>query len=295
MLKRTLVFSNAMDLSLKLNQIVIAYRELPSETVTVPIEDVGVVVLENQMTKITLPLLNALADANVSVVFCNNKGMPNSMLFNMESNNTQGETLRLQIAAGEVMKKQMWKQIVEAKIRNQSLLLDKVHGNGGILKPYYTNVKSGDTDNREGIAARLYWQRLFGDDFIRDRTLPGINALLNYGYTILRAATARSLVGSGLLPAIGIFHHNRSNAFPLADDMMEPYRPYVDEVVYGLMLQDKLEINKETKAELINVLYADTYFAKVMRPLQVGLTMTSASLAKCYAKETMSLCLPFFQ
>lgn len=295
MLKRTLVFSNAMDLSLKLNQIVIAYRELPSETVTVPIEDVGVVVLENQMTKITLPLLNALADANVSVVFCNNKGMPNSMLFNMESNNTQGETLRLQIAAGEVMKKQMWKQIVEAKIRNQSLLLDKVHGNGGVLKPYYTNVKSGDTDNREGIAARLYWQRLFGDDFIRDRTLPGINALLNYGYTILRAATARSLVGSGLLPAIGIFHHNRSNAFPLADDMMEPYRPYVDEVVYGLMLQDKLEINKETKAELINVLYADTYFTKVMRPLQVGLTRTSASLAKCYAKETMSLCLPFFQ
>lgn len=295
MLKRTLVFSNAMDLSLKLNQIVIAYRELPTETVTVPIEDVGVVVLENQMTKITLPLLNALADANVSVVFCNNKGMPNSMLFNMESNNTQGETLRLQIAAGEVMKKQMWKQIVEAKIRNQSLLLDKVHGNGGILKPYYSNVKSGDTDNREGIAARLYWQRLFGDDFIRDRTLPGINALLNYGYTILRAATARSLVGSGLLPAIGIFHHNRSNAFPLADDMMEPYRPYVDEIVYGLMLQDKLEVNKETKAELINVLYADTCFSKVMRPLQVGLTMTSASLVRCYAKESMSLCLPLFQ
>lgn len=295
MLKRTLVFSNAMDLSLKFNQIVIAYRELPTETVTVPIEDVGVVVLENQMTKITLPLLNALADANVSVVFCNNKGMPNSMLFNMESNNTQGETLRLQIAAGEVMKKQMWKQIVEAKIRNQSLLLDKVHGNGGILKPYYSNVKSGDTDNREGIAARLYWQRLFGDDFIRDRTLPGINALLNYGYTILRAATARSLVGSGLLPAIGIFHHNRSNAFPLADDMMEPYRPYVDEIVYGLMLQDKLEVNRETKAELINVLYADTCFSKVMRPLQVGLTMTSASIVRCYAKESMSLCLPLFQ
>lgn len=295
MLKRTLVFSNAMDLSLKLNQIVIAYRELPSETVTVPIEDVCVVVLENQMTKITLPLLNALADANVSVVFCNNKGMPNSMLFNMESNNTQGETLRLQIAAGEVMKKQMWKQIVEAKIRNQSLLLDKVHGNGGVLKPYYSNVKSGDTDNREGIAARLYWQRLFGDDFIRDRTLPGINALLNYGYTILRAATARSLVGSGLLPAIGIFHHNRSNAFPLADDMMEPYRPYVDEIVYGLMLQDKLEVNKEIKAELINVLYADTCFSKVIRPLQVGLTMTSASLARYYAKESVSLCLPLFQ
>lgn len=295
MLKRTLVFSNAMDLSLKLNQIVIAYRELPTEAVTVPIEDVGVVVLENQMTKITLPLLNALTDANVSVVFCNKKGMPNSMLFNMESNNTQGETLRLQIDAGEVMKKQIWKQIVEAKIHNQSLLLDKVRGNGAVLKPYYSNVKSGDSDNREGIAARIYWQRLFGEDFIRDRTLPGINALLNYGYTILRAATARSLVGSGLLPAIGVFHHNRSNAFPLADDVMEPYRPYVDEIVFNLTQQGKLEVNKETKAELINVLYADTCFAKVMRPLQVGLTMTSASLVRFYAKETAILSLPLLR
>lgn len=295
MLKRTLVFSNAMDLSLKLNQIVIAYRELPTEAVTVPIEDVGVVVLENQMTKITLPLLNALTDANVSVVFCNKKGMPNSMLFNMESNNTQGETLRLQIDAGEVMKKQIWKQIIEAKIHNQSLLLDKVRGNGAVLKPYYSNVKSGDSDNREGIAARIYWQRLFGEDFIRDRTLPGINALLNYGYTILRAATARALVGSGLLPAIGVFHHNRSNAFPLADDVMEPYRPYVDEIVFDLAQQGKLEVNKETKAELINVLYADTCFAKVMRPLQVGLTMTSASLVRFYAKETAILSLPLLR
>lgn len=285
MLKRTLVFSNAMDLSLKNKQIVVAYREMPSETITVPIEDVGVVILENQMTKITLPLLNALTDSNVQVVICDNKGMPNSMLFNLDSNNTQGETLRHQMEVGEVLKKQLWKQIVEAKIRNQAALLNKTGYNGNILRSLYSNVKSGDSDNREGVAARLYFQELFGEDFIRDRNLPGINALLNYGYTILRAAVSRAIVSSGLFPAIGIFHHNRSNAFPLADDIMEPYRPYVDEIVLDLAMQGKTELNKEVKAELINVLYADTQFDKVKRPLSVGLSQTTASLVKCYAKE----------
>ena len=292
MLKRTLVFSNPINLSLKNQQIVIAYKDTPDEKVTVPIEDIGVVVLEHQQISITLPLVNALTDNNVQLVICNNKGMPSSMLLNLDTNVTQGQTLRNQINAGEVLKKQLWKQIVECKIRNQANLLDKVGRNGNVLRPFYSNVKSGDADNREGIAARIYFQELFGSDFVRERESPGINSLLNYGYIVLRAAVARSLVSSGLFPALGIFHHNRSNAFPLADDIMEPYRPYVDEIVYDLNERGKIELTKDVKGELINVLYADTCFDKVVRPLSVGLSLTSSSLAKCYAKEQNKISLP---
>ncbi len=292
MLKRTLVFSSPMILSLKNQQLVLAFKDSPDEKRSVPIEDVGVILLENQQTNITLPLLNALAEAEVQVVICNNKGMPSAMMQSMNSNNLQGETLRNQIACGEVLKKQLWKQVVEAKIKNQALLLNSIGEEGNVLKPFYANVKSGDADNREGVAARIYFQHLFGDSFIRDREALGINALLNYGYSILRAATCRALVSSGLLPAIGIHHHNRSNAFPLADDLMEPFRPFVDEVVYDLVMRCETELTKDAKAALISVLYADTLCDKVKRPLSVGLSMTTASLVKCLSKEINSLCLP---
>lgn len=292
MLKRTLVFSNPVRLSLRNRQLVLAYKDDPENTTTVPIEDIGVVVVENQQVSVTLPLLNALTENEVQVVFCNASGMPSSMLLGFEGNNLQGETLRNQMSCGEVLKKQLWKQIVESKIRNQSRLLDKVGQEGACLRPYYSNVKSGDADNREGSAARIYFQRLFGADFVRDRTLPGINALLNYGYTILRAAVSRAIVSSGLFPAIGLFHHNRSNAFPLADDLMEPYRPFVDEAVYDLLMQGSMELTKDAKAKLIMVLYADTEFENVNRPLSVGLSMTTSSLVRCYAKDCLKLSLP---
>ncbi len=292
MLKRTLVFSSPMILSLKNQQLVLAYKDSPDEKQTVPIEDVGVVLLEHQQTSVTLPLLNALAENEVQVVICNDKGMPNAMVQSMNSNNLQGETLRNQIACGEVLKKQLWKQVVEAKIRNQASLLDSVGENGNVLKPFYTNVRSGDVDNREGIAARIYFQHLFGDSFIRNRDEPGINVLLNYGYSILRAATCRAIVSSGLLPAIGIFHHNRSNAYPLADDLMEPFRPFVDGVVYDLAMRGNTELTKDVKGELIRVLYTDTLYEKVKRPLSVGLSMTTASMVKCFSKELSSLSLP---
>jgi len=292
MLKRTLVFSNPMNLSLRNQQIVIAYKDSPDEKVTVPIEDVGVVLLEHQHTNITLPLLNALVEGDVQIVICNAKGMPSAMFQGMNSNNLQGETLRNQIACGEVLKKQLWKQIVEAKIKNQAALLDSIGEDGCVLRPFYSNVRSGDTDNREGIAARIYFQHLFGDNFVRDREEPGVNALLNYGYTILRAATCRAIVTSGLLPAIGIFHHNRSNAYPLADDLMEPFRPFVDSVVYDLAMNGKMELTKDVKGELISVLYVETLFKNVKRPLSVGLSMTTASMAKCLAKEQSILNLP---
>ncbi len=292
MLKRTLVFSNPVNLSLKNKQLVLSYKDTPDEKTTIPIEDIGVVIMEDQQTSITLPLLNELTDNNVQVVICNSKGMPNAMLQGMNSNNLQGEILRNQMSCGEVLKKQLWKQVIETKIKNQANLLDKIGETGDILKNFYSNVKSGDTDNREGIAARVYFQHLFGGDFIRNREGTGVNTLLNYGYSILRAATCRAILSSGLFPAIGIFHHNRGNAFPLADDLMEPYRPFVDEIVYDLAMRGKFELTKEIKGDLISVLYVDTHFKTINRPLSVGLSMTTASMVKCLSREQVKLSLP---
>ena len=294
MLKRTIVLTNPASLRLKDNQVKIALRAEGEEERSVPIEDIGVVLVENQQVSITIPLLNALADDNVAVIFCNAKGLPHSMLQSLDANTTQGETLRLQIDTSEPLRKSLLKQIVETKIKNKSRLLDKWQRNGSLLKPHYTHVLSGDADNREGIAARIYWMELMGEDFVRDRDEEGINSLLNYGYAVLRAATARALVGSGLMPSLGLFHRNRSNSMPLADDIMEPFRPYVDDAVMQLCEEGKFTLDKETKQVLINVLYSDTQFDNVSRPLQVGLSMTTASLVKCYDKEITKLALPIF-
>lgn len=282
MLKRALFFSTPYCLSLRDNQMIVHTQEAPDMKRSIPIEDIGYVILEHQQTHITLPLLNALSDNNVAVILCGENRLPNAMLLNLDANTTQSENFRAQIDAGEPLKKNLWKQVVEAKIRNQAALLTKLGKDGEKLKPYYMNVKSGDTDNREGIAAKIYWNELFGEEFCRNREGTPPNNLLNYGYTLLRAAVARALMGSGLFPQFGIFHRNRYNAFPLADDVMEGYRPYVDELVHGLYLRGCRQLTKEVKGELIRILYTDTRFAKVQRPLEVALTITSASLAKCF-------------
>ena len=292
MVKRTLSFSRPYILSLKNCQMVIKMKDDPDFIRTVPVEDIGFVLLENQQISITIPLLNALADNNVAVILCTDKMMPNAMFLNLDSNSVQGERYLDQINASEPLKKNLWKQTVEAKIRNQAALLDKLDKDGSQLKPYWQNVKSGDADNREGVAAKIYWDALFGDDFMRYRTGGSPNEMLNYGYTILRAAVSRSLMGSGLFPALGIYHRNRYNAFPLADDIMEPYRPYVDEIVFDLYANGETELNKDVKAELLKLLYVDTVFDKVTRPLDVGLSVTTASLAKCFSGEQKKIIYP---
>ena len=295
MLKKALFFSTPFCLSLRNNQMIINTKEMPDMQRSVPIEDIGFVILEHQQTNITLPLLNALSDNNVAVIFCGDNFMPNAMLMNLDSNKTQGESYRAQIEASEPLKKGLWKQIVEAKIRNQAALLNKLGKNGERLKPYYTNVKSGDSDNREGVAAKIYWGELFGEDFIRSREGVEPNNMLNYGYTLLRAAVARSLMGSGLFPAFGIFHRNRYNAFPLADDIMEPYRPYVDEIVFDLYANGERKLTKDVKSQLLRLLFTDTAFGKITRPLDVGLTMTSASLAKCFSGIQKKIAYPLLE
>lgn len=294
MIKQTLFFSTPVSLSLKNAQMVVKWKE-SEKMVTRPIEDMGCVVLENQRVSVTLPLLNELVRNKVAVVLCDEKGMPTSMLQVLDGNNTQAESQKWQLEASEPMKKQAWKQVVEAKVRNQAALLDKYGKSGSVLKPFYMNVKSGDSDNREGAAARLYWEHLFGADFKRDRYGVSPNEMLNYGYTILRALTARALISSGLFPNIGIYHKNRYNAFPLADDIMEPYRPYVDEVVYNLFLNGHECLDMDAKVALLKVLTCDVTLEEVTRPLQIALTFTTASLVKYFAGETKRLSLPSFR
>ena len=291
MIEQTLVFANAVCLSLKNCQIVISWKDC-DDKITRSIEDIGCVVSENQMISITLPLLNELVKNNVAVILCDNKMMPTSMLQNLDANTTQAESLKFQLAVTDPMKKQVWKQIIESKIKNQAAVLALAGKNKDILKPYYNNVKSGDSDNREGLAAKIYWNSLLGNSFKREREGCSPNSLLNYGYSILRAAVARALLGSGLLPNLGIFHKSRYNAFPLADDVMEPYRPFVDEIVYRLYENGFTELNKESKSEIMRVLNCDVNIGKVKRPLQIALTMTTASLVKYYTGEIKKLSLP---
>ncbi len=294
MIKQTLIFSNPVSLSLKYNQLEITFKDT-GEIITRPIEDIGIVMIENPMVHITIPLLNALANNNVGVVFCDNKFMPNSMLMPLETNTIQQEIYRTQFEASQPTKKRIWKDIIENKIRNQSVLLDKLGLDGNLLKPYYMNVLSGDSDNREGAAAKVYWKQIFGEQFIRNRNGFPPNSLLNYGYTILRAAVSRALLGSGLFPAIGIFHRNRYNAFPLADDVMEPYRPFVDfavKQIYDFSAND--ELNKENKEFLIRVLFSDVKIKKQIRPLQIALSITTASLTKAFKDKKENIVFPTF-
>ena len=291
MIKQTLFFSTPAVLSLRNGQMVITWRD-SDDRLTRPIEDMGCVILEHPMLSVSLPLLTELVRNNVAVVLCDNRQMPTALLQPLEANVTQAETLRLQLAATEPQKKQAWRQLIEAKIRNQSALLLQLGLDGNCLKPLYENVRSGDPDNREGAAARLYWPLLFGNDFRRDRDGPAPNTQLNYGYAILRAAVARALMGSGLLPQLGIFHRNRYNAFPLADDVMEPYRPFVDQVVHQLWSQGHCELDKQAKQALVSILTCDVAMGDVTRPLQVALSSTTASLAKWYAGDVRRLALP---
>lgn len=291
MLKRTLFFGKPSRLSVKDKQLVIGLKE-NDEIHKVPVEDIGYVVIENQQISFSVPLLQELMANNVAVIFCDASHMPNSMLLNLEGHHLQSEMFRFQIEASEPLKKNLWKQTVEAKIRNQSLLLHKLGKNGSLLKPFYCNVKSGDTDNREGAAAKVYWQEMFGPDFIRDRYGMCPNNLLNYAYIVLRAAVARALTGSGLLPTLGLFHHNRYNAFCLADDIMEPYRPFADEIVFQLFQEGQRELTTETKADILKILANDVCFENTTRPLMVGLSQTTASLSRCFTGEQKKIVYP---
>lgn len=307
MIKKTLYFGNPVYLSLKNAQLVIKLPEvvkndtLPESfkrvsEVTKPIEDIGVVVLDHKQITITSGVLEALLENNCAIITCDSKSMPVGLMLPLYGNTTQNERFRQQLDASLPLMKQLWQQTVKVKIDNQAAVLKECTGEEiKCMKVWAANVKSGDSNNLEARAAAYYWKSLFRiDGFTRDRDGIPPNNLLNYGYAILRATVARGLVISGLLPTLGIHHHNRYNAYCLADDIMEPYRPYVDRLVYGIMKQgvNYTELTKELKAQLLTIPTLETNIGGKRSPLMVAVGQTTASLYKCFSGELRRISYP---
>lgn len=310
MIKKTLYFGNPAYLSLRNAQLVIKIPEVESNAslaecikqeavVTKPIEDIGVVVLDNKRITITTGAIEALLENNCAVITCDNRGMPVGLMLPLCGNTTQSERFRHQIDASQPLKKQLWQQTIQCKINNQAVVLRASRDvRVDCMKVWAKEVRSGDTDNHEGRAAAYYWKHLFGnhiEGFTRDREGVVPNNLLNYGYAILRAIIARALVSSGLLPTLGIHHHNRYNAYCLADDIMEPYRPYVDEHIFQLIERKGLpseELTREWKADLLSIPTLEVTIGGKRSPLMIAATQTTASLYKCFSGEMRKLVYP---
>ena len=304
MIKKTLYFGNSAYLSLRDAQLVIKLPEvvkndtLPERfkqkaEVTKPIEDIGVVVLDNKQITVTSGLLEALLENNCAIVTCDSKSMPVGLMLPLYGNTTQNERFRHQLSASLPLMKQLWQQTVKVKIENQATVLKKCTGEEvRCMKVWASEVKSGDSENMEARAAAFYWRNLFSiEGFTRDRDGIPPNNLLNYGYAILRAVVARALVASGLLPTLGIHHHNRYNAYCLADDIMEPY---VDDLVYGIVASgiEYEELTKEIKAKLLAIPTLEVVMMGKRSPLMIAVGQTTASLYKCFSGELRKIVYP---
>ena len=300
MIKRTLFFGNPAYLSLKNAQLVIRLNDAQTQeevTKTVPIEDIGVVVLEDRQITITNGAMDALLQNNCAVITCDEKHMPVGLLLPLEGHTVQSERFRWQIEASLPLKKQLWQQTVQAKIRNQASVLKRLsRAEVGCMLAWANEVKSGDSENLEGRAAAYYWKSVFPEmeRFVRDREGDAPNNLLNYGYAIVRAVVARALVASGLLPTLGIHHHNRYNAYCLADDIMEPYRPYVDELVIKILGSgtDCSELTTDLKKQLLGSPVTEVVINGQRSPLMNAASQTTSSLAKCFSGELRKVVYP---
>ena len=308
MIKKTLYFSIPVYLSLKNKQLVIKLPEVESNdtlpeafkqdaTVTRPIEDIGLLVLDHKRITLSSGVLEALLENNSAVITCDSKSMPQGLFLPLSGNTIQNERFRDQLAASLPLRKQLWQQTIRYKIANQAAVLEKCTSEKPkCMTIWAENVKSGDPDNLEARAAAFYWKALFAsiEGFTRNREGIYPNNLLNYGYAILRAVIARALVSSGLLPTLGIHHHNRYNAYCLADDIMEPYRPYVDELVYEMVQKyGKVEtLTKEMKADLLTIPTLEVIINHKRSPLMVASSQTTASLYRCFAGELRHIVYP---
>ncbi len=311
MIKKTLYFGNPSYLSLQNAQLVLKLPEvqkndsLPetfkTENVrTIPIEDIGVVILDNKQITITHGLIEALMANNCALITCDSSRMPFGLHLPLCGNTVQNERCTAQIEASLPLKKQLWQQTIQTKIVNQAFVLQTMRDMPvKNMQKWANDVKSGDSENLEGRAAAFYWKNLFADveEFTRGREGVPPNNLLNYGYAILRAIIARSLVASGLLPTLGIHHHNRYNAYCLADDIMEPYRPFVDRLVIEIVDSDENfeELSKEIKAKLLQIPVLDVIINGQRSPLMIAAGQTTASLAKCYLGEIRKIAYPSFE
>lgn len=300
MIKKTLYFGNPAYLSLKLEQLVIKTQKQEDDgeslTRTIPIEDVGVVVLDHRQITITQGVMEKLLENNCAVITCDSRHLPVGLLLPLVGNTVQNERFRSQTDSSLPLRKQLWQQTIQAKIANQAAVLEysasRRHGN---MLAWVSQVKSGDSDNVEARAATYYWKTVFPErpDFLRGQFEDDPNGLFNYGYAVLRAVVARSLVMSGLLPTLGIHHHNRYNAYCLADDIMEPYRPYVDRLVLDIIAEDgTLSLTQSAKLRLLSIPVLDVEIDGHTSPLMVAVSTTTASLAKCFGGDLRKIVYP---
>lgn len=298
MIKRTLYFGNPAYLRRQDKQLKVLKPKEQTELATIPIEDIGVMVLDHPQVTLSQALLSELISCNVAVISCNEKHHPVGLFLPLDANSVQSERFKVQIAASEPLKKQLWTQTVSAKVYNQAKLLERLGKDAKRLHALIPQIKSGDSDNVEGRAAKVYWDILLGeDDFTRDRFGKAPNPQLNYAYAIVRASVARALVSSGLLPTLGIFHRNKYNAYCLADDIMEPYRPFCDEVVLQMYYSNELEadeLNTEQKAKILEVLTADVEIGGRKSPLLVAISRTTSSLYECFLGDRRKIVYPDF-
>ena len=295
MIKRTLYFGNPAYLKTNNEQLVVEMHGT-GETKSTPIEDIGLLILDNQQITITQALLSKLLANNTAVVSCDDTHHPSGMLFNLDGNSLQSQKFKAQVEASVPLKKQLWQQTVMCKIENQAALLQHEREEYKLLLTYAKDVKSGDSENHEARAAAYYWKRIFPDflQFRRERYGPPPNNLLNYGYAILRALVARSLTSSGLLPTLGIHHRNQYNAYCLADDIMEPYRPFVDKVVCRIIRGNGkfLEMTPNMKKALLEIPAMDVQADGQKSPLMNAVQRTTASLAKCFEGKSRKILYP---
>lgn len=295
MIKRTIEISSGPTyLNLKYGQMKLSRDG--EELHSIPIEDIGILVLSHPAISYTQGLFMELLDNNVAVLFCNNRHLPEGLLLPFQDNQVHSRRLRKQVNASKPTKKRMWQQIVRAKIKAQACLLQNIHGDDGGLKNLISKVHSGDPKNVEARAARRYWKFLFPETDFRRRPERGhLNALMNYGYAVVRAAVARSLTAAGLHPSIGVHHHNKYNPYCLADDMMEPFRSLVDEIVFDIYLQEettKVQLVKSIKKELLQVLTVEVTVGNLGYPFLESLHLMAASAVKCFANEEKQLVIP---
>jgi CRISPR-associated protein Cas1 len=294
LIKRIVEISQAKShLKVRYGQLVIGRDG--QEISTIPCEDIGVLLVDHQGVNYTHSVFTELLKCGAAIVLCGGNHHPAGMLLPLDSNSVQTERFRQQINVKEPVKKQLWKQIVQAKVKHQAKLLGKGNNGYKALMALHKRVRSGDAENIEAQASRRFWPAFFGDaNFRRDINGPAPNNLLNYGYMVMRAAVARALCSAGLLPALGIHHRNRYNSFCLADDVMEPFRGFVEAKVREICRNGDYngELDQQIKAKLLEVLYEEVEIAGFKGPLMVGLHRTCASLARCFAGEQKTIDLP---
>lgn len=297
MIKRTLYFGNPAYLKTKDEQLIFDSPET-GELKSIPIEDIGVLIIDNQQITITQGVIAKLLENNVAFITCDNRHHPTGLLLNLDGNTLQSAKFQAQVEASIPLKKQLWQQTIGCKINNQASLLETTRIPVKNMRNWANEVKSGDSENHEAVAAVYYWKNIFQifPEFKRERFGEAPNNLLNYGYAILRAVVARNLVASGLLPTLGIFHKNQYNAYCLADDIMEPYRPFVDKVVLNIVnLNGKfLEITPNMKKDLLNIPAMDVRINDEKSPMMVAVQKTTASLTKCFEGKQRKILYPEF-